>query len=161
MNLAHTTDGARLNKLHNPAVIRPGVNLRAHLRHELVPARDLGHNTSFIHAVGKRLFAVAMLAEFHGRHAGRGVRMIRRADDHGVNSIVNFVEHPAKVRVSFGPWVSLERLRRVFLIHVAQRHNILTGPHAIDISRAAPANPNPSHVQPFVGLRAAYHPAIS
>jgi len=74
----------------------------AHLRDELLLARDLGHHPRLIDAVRQRLLAVAVLAQLHRHHARHGVGVIRRADHDRVDLLVHLVQQLAEILVPFG-----------------------------------------------------------
>ena len=118
-------NGAGLDELHGAPVVAPLVNLCSHLRHELVLARDRSHHPCLVHAVRQRLLAVAVLAQLHGHHAGRRVRVIRRADHDCIDLCMHFVQHPAEVLVAFGLRELLEVLRGPCFVHVAQGDEVL------------------------------------
>ena len=45
MDLAHRANGPALNELHHAAIVAQGVNLRPHLRDELMPGSSFRNQT--------------------------------------------------------------------------------------------------------------------
>jgi len=88
--------------------------------------------------------------------------MVRRPDHHSVDLLVHFFEHPTEVLVSLSPAESLECLRRVHMIDIAQRDNILAilARNAVYIRSPAPTDTYPCYIQPAVGLGPADQPAV-
>ncbi len=89
-----------------------GRALVAHLRGHLHLAGDLAQAAGFVDRVRQRLLREAVLAQLHGHGAGRGVRVVGRADGDGVDALAHLVEHLAEVvdtswpRANFWPALS-------------------------------------------------------
>jgi len=125
VHLADRPDRPALDQLDHAAVVVLGVDLRAHLRGQLVLDGQIGHHAGLVHFVRERLFAVAVLAHLHGHDAGHGVGVIGGAHHHGVDLLVHFAEHLAEVGVGFGLRMALGGRGEVVLVHVAQCHDVL------------------------------------
>ena len=69
--------------------------LRAVLHHDLVAAGGLEQQSAFAEVVAARLLHVDVLARLAGQNGRRGVPVIGRGDDHGVDRLV--VEHAPQV----------------------------------------------------------------
>ena len=150
MHLAHRPDHTALDQLHRAAVVGAGVDLRAHLRDQLVLLGGLGHRAGLVDTVRERLFAVAVLSQLHRRHANRGVCMVGRADHDCVDLGVHLVEHHAKVFEPLGLGEFLKGAAGSFFVDVAKGNQILGG-HAGDIRRAAFPHADSSDVKLLVG----------
>src|SRR6266702_1524973 len=101
-------NGAVLHPLDDAAHVLRGMALKAGLRGLMgIFLRGLHHGAHFIDIVGKRLFAVDVLAALHGGQCGDGMSVVGGGDDDCVDLLVHLVEHDAPV---------VEALRvRVFL----------------------------------------------
>ena len=66
MHFRDLANGLGSHQFHDPPVVVSGVDLRPHLGHQ--PFAQLGHGLGFFHAVGQRLFAVAVKTTLHGVH---------------------------------------------------------------------------------------------
>ena len=75
--------------------------------------------------------------------------MIGRADDDGIDLIGQLVKQSPKIDILFRRWKTLERIASPFVVHVAQRHNILIG-QLIQIAASLSADANDRQVQLFV-----------
>ena len=92
VDLAHLADGTRTHQLCTAAEARVGRALVAHLgAHPFLTCR-LAHQASFPDRVGQRLLAIDVLAQTHRRHRGRGVRVVGRRDDDGVDLGIELVQ---------------------------------------------------------------------
>ncbi len=87
---------------------------------------DLGHPPGLVDAPGERLFAVDVLAQFHGRQADRGVHVVGDAHDHRVDLPVYGVEQLALVAEPLGPRELPEGFSPAFVVHVAESDDILS-----------------------------------
>ena len=54
-----------------------------------------------------------------------GVRVVGRADHHGVDPVANLVEHPAEVVECLGLGMALGGLAQVMLVDVAEGDDVL------------------------------------
>src|SRR5439155_13342936 len=103
----------------------------------------------------ERLLDTRVLTQFHGHHAGDGVRVVGRRDGDGVDVLPFFLEHHPKVFEAFGLWERHERLRRLVLVHVAQRVNVRPGfRHALHVVRSHAAHADAGDVDGVAGRRA-------
>ena len=116
------------------------VPLVAELRDHLGLAGGLADLANLVDRVGQGLLAVDVFAAFQCGHAGHRVRVVRRADHHGVDVLVHRVEHLAEIFESLGLGELLERAGRPALVHVAQRDDVLAA-DAIDVVAALPGPP--------------------
>ena len=94
VDLGHVADRAGVEPLLQQPHRLVGLALVAHLRDDLVLARRLGDGARLVHGVGQRLLAVHVLAGPHHGHRDRGVRVVRRRDDHAVDALL-LLEHLA------------------------------------------------------------------
>jgi hypothetical protein len=78
------------------------------------------------------------------------MRVIGRADDYGVNLLVEFTEHSAKISIPLGTGKLLQRPGRATLVDIAQRNDVLAA-HTLEVGRAASARSNDGNVQFVVG----------
>ena len=77
-----------LHDLHDPAIVFAGVDLRAHLRDDLLAGGRFHHEADFVHRMGQRFLAVKMLAGPHGRQPGKGMMVVRRGDNDGLEVLL-------------------------------------------------------------------------
>ncbi len=56
-----------------------------------------GHLAALMDAVGQRLFAEDVLAALHGGDGGDSVVVVGRGDHHGVDLLLQLVEHLAEI----------------------------------------------------------------
>ena len=159
MDLAHCTNGTALHQFHDTAVVIARVNLRAHLRDQPLFSGYFGHHPGLEYAVGQGFFTVTVLAKLHGQHTGRGVHVVRCANDHGIDLVLHLMEHYTKVSIAFGLGEFPKGLGRTALINITQGHNILTG-HPVDIGCTPPAHTDPGDVQLFIGWGTAHRLAV-
>ena len=86
MGLANLADDPALHELHRRAVLRVGMDLRAHLRDERGIGRGDGAElTGFVDIVREGLLAVDVLAVIEGRHRRRRVGVVGGGDVDGVD----------------------------------------------------------------------------
>src|SRR5262249_36814316 len=126
------------------------ITLIAHLRGDFVPLRRLRQQPRLPRRAGQRLLDVNALAHLHASQRGGRVHMIGRADHDGVNLLVLFVEHLAKVLVLRGLLPAFEALLAAFPIHVGQRDDVL-GLALAQIAERLAASADAGDVQFFVG----------
>ena len=151
MDAGDLPDRAGLDDLDHPPVILARVDLRAHLGRQLVVGRRLAHEPDLAHVVGQRLFAVQVLAQPHRAEARRGVDVVRRADDDGVDVIAHRVEHLAEVLELFR---GLDRLLlcgdgEVAGVDVADGDDVLAG-YAVHVLAATAGDADAGDVEPLV-----------
>ena len=100
------------------------MNLDAHLRDELLLARELGELAAFVDVVRERLLPVNVQAALHRAHRHRRVHVVGRRDVDGRESLF-LVEHLAPVRVDAQVRILLlqvVRLRRFDFRHGGELH---------------------------------------
>ena len=124
MRFANRADGTGPDQFAQATCILAGLALVAHLRGELAFARQSGDLPRFPDRVRERLFAIDMLAQFHRSHRCKGVNMIRRGNDDGVDVLL-LVEHLAVVLPLPCLGEFLERAGGVRPIHIAQRDDVV------------------------------------
>ena len=100
--------------------------------------------------MGQRLFAIDVLAVFHGRHGGHGVGVVRRADQHRVDLAGLLVEHRAEVPIAFGLREPVEHIRRPAVVNVAQGDDVLAG-HVAQVAGRLAAGADRGDVQLAAG----------
>ena len=110
---------------------------------------DLRQLASFPHGMGKRFFAIDMLAHQHRLAGGMKVGVVRRADDDGINLLVQLIQHHAEI-LEFPSLVELfKTLARFGFIDVTHGDNVFAV-DATDVCRPASADSNASDVQFFI-----------
>ena len=124
VRLTHRADRAVVEPLGHQPVALEGHSLVSHLRGDLVLARGLGQGAGLVDRARERLLAVDVLSPLDGRHRDDRVIVVRRAHDDGVDPLL-LVEHFAEVFVFPGPWILVERVRRVAPIDVGQGYDVL------------------------------------
>ena len=119
--------------------------LVAHLRDDLVLPGGLGHGAAFGDRVGQRLLAVDVLALLHGRDGRDRVVMVGRGDHHGVDPLVQLVEHLAEVAEPLGLGIVLEAPgRRSPSPHRTGRRCYCLRPRSRTSPRPMPPTPMPA-----------------
>ena len=78
MHFADSPNRTALDQLDHPTIVRPGVNLRPHLRRHSSRPRGLGHETRLVYVTRQRLLAVNMLLAPQRRQGRKGMRVLRR-----------------------------------------------------------------------------------
>ncbi len=108
----HLADRAVADPLDQQPARLEGVPLVAHLRDDLVLLGGLGHGTAFGDRVGQGLLAVDVLAMADGRDGRDRMVMVGRGDHHGIDLLVQLVEHLAEIVERFGLGMVLQALVR-------------------------------------------------
>ena len=100
----------------------------------------------------QRLLAVDVLAHLHGHDGGRGVRVVGRADRHGVDLLAHLVEHLAVVDVTFWPSGTSRACRLAsVLVDVAEGDDVAEVAGLVDVAGALAADADAGDVQLLVG----------
>src|SRR5204863_1353618 len=100
---------------------------------------------------GQRLLAVDVLLALERRHGGKGMGVLSRADDHGVElAVLEGVVHLAEITELLCLWGRLGGLEQVPLVHVAQGDDVLAL-ELPEVVRAAPAGADEREVELVVG----------
>ena len=84
------------------------------------------------------------------------MRMIRRADDHGVDLAMELIEHHAEVVIGPGPRASVGSLLQVILVHVTKCNDVLPGDGLVVVDAAAP-DPHQGDVECLGEIPATQH----
>ena len=85
MEFARRADDSGLNDFDGAAQTTAGAALIAHLGGDFVFGGHLAHGAGFANVVADRFLAIDRFAELHRDHGGKGVLMIRRGDEDGVD----------------------------------------------------------------------------
>ena len=114
-------------------------SLVAHLGAELLLGGEGAHDPGFLDRPGQRLLAEAVLAHPHGHHAGRGMRVVGRADRHGVDLVAQLLEHLAVVEVLLRLGEVFRHLVEDVLVDVAEGDDlaVLAGVVGVAVTFAA------------------------
>ncbi len=120
----HWANRAVFEPFGHQSVALEGHTLVSHLRGDLVLSRGRGQSTGLVDRPGERLLAVDVLSPLDGRHRDDRVQMVRRAHNDRVDSLF-LVEQFPEIFVFRGPWILVERVRRVAPIDVGQRDDVL------------------------------------
>ena len=102
------------------------MNQRPHLRHRAGFGRGFSDDAGFLHVVRQRLLAVDVLAGLQCRQSCVGVRVLARADDHGIDIPHVFIQlAEIGITTSFRKRLALqvEALR----IHITQCDHVDVG----------------------------------
>ena len=142
MDLLDRSQNARSDELDALAEAGLGGPLVAHLGAELLLGGERPHEACFLDRPGQRLLAEAVLAHAHGHHAGRGVRVVGRADGHGVDLVAQLLEHLAVVEVLLRLGVLFPHLLELMLVDVAEGDDlaVLAGVVGVALTLAADAD---------------------
>ena len=158
VRFADLADDPALNELHRRAVLRVGVDLRAHLRDERRMGRGDGAElTGFVDIVRQRFLAVDMLAVVEGRHRRRGVGVVGGGDMDGVDRAGELVEHLPEVGEPLRPFVDLTGGGKVAGVDIAQRYHldVRMGGERGEIGPPHAADTDPGQTELVVGGRPA------
>ena len=151
MDFRHVADLAVPNDLGALASAFVRVALVAHLRRHFVLGGRFAHLARFPNRAHEGFLHVDVLAPLHAPHGRRGVHVIRRRDNHGVDVLGFLVEHLAEVAIGGGVRERLERLGGAPVVHVAQRDDVLGRRRRPDIARSLAARTDRGEVQLLVG----------
>lgn len=100
----------------------------------------------------ERFFAIDMFSAPHGFHGNDRVGVIGRSDDHAVHARTHLVEHDPVIGEPLRLRVLGELVRRILLIDVTQRHDVVPEPRGFaDIRPAATSDPDAGKIQFVVG----------
>src|SRR5262249_49909519 len=116
--------------------------------------RNQAHLPGFVDGVGQRLLAVDVLAEAHRHDAGRGVRMVRRADGDGVELLGHLVEHLAVVEVPFRVFEPRGLFVEGVLVDVADGDDLAQTAGVVDVAVALATDADPGEAE-FLARRVA------
>ncbi len=72
-----------------------------HLGRDFILAREGGHAPRLGDIMAERFFAIDVFAHLHGYQRGQGVLVIRAGDEHHIQILAHFLEHPAVIREAF------------------------------------------------------------
>lgn len=132
--------------------------LVAHLRSALLLEGQSGNGPGFVDRAGQSLLAEHVQPGTQGVSRRRGVVVVGRGDDHGVELRAHLVDHQAEVLEFRDVGLEIEGLGGLLLVHVAQGGD--AGAHLLahrrpslvgDKARAAPAHAHHGHLNPLVG----------
>ena len=153
MHLADFADHAALDHLHRPAVGGAGMHLNPHLRGQSFFLGGEPKLPGFKDFVRQRLLAIHGLVVIEGRHRRRGVGVVRRGDDDGINGIAHLVEQFTEVGKGFGAGVFFVGLFQTVGIHIAKggHFDLLVGGDGTQIPRAHAAHADMGRPQFAVG----------
>ena len=110
-------------------------------------ARCLRDDARFGNGAGERFLAINVSPALQSRHRRHRVRMVRRPDNHRVNSLL--VEQPAKVIIRFRLRIFLLRRRKIVVVNVAERDNVFAADFLEVVSRAV-GDADHGNIQPFI-----------
>ena len=139
MDRVHVANGPGPNPFANPPDGATGVTLVAQLCDHFVLVRRCHQLAHLVHGMRERLFAINMFAASHRFHRNERVRVVRCANDDAVDVLAHLVEHHAIIFEPFGVGIFGEFLARIFFIHVAKRHDVVTQSGGFANVRAAAA----------------------
>ena len=97
VRLGDLADDPAPHELAEAAITLAAMPLVAHLRRHLVLVRQLAEAAGLGNIVAERLLAIDALAQLHGDQRRRGMVMVGRGDENGVDLLVQLVEHAAVI----------------------------------------------------------------
>ena len=143
-------DGPIADEFLHAVEIRLLMALHADLRGEFalfrLPRRT--DSARLVHRDGQRLLAVAMQVTFQRPIGDESMRVVRRADDDGVEVFV--IKAFAPVDVSRGTWEALQCVWKTRLIDVTQRNNVFLR-NGVVMRKAAAPHPDEGDVEFVAG----------
>ena len=122
MDFFDFADGARLNQFNDATIVGGSVNNGTHLGGKVLFFGDALHVANFSDVMRERLFAEARNTAFHGGQRNDGMRMIRGADEDGVERF-ELVKHCAIVEETLGVGESFALSRKVVVVDVAKTNH--------------------------------------
>ena len=99
-----------------------------------------------VNIVGQRLLAIHVLAQVHRQHTGRGMSMIGRAHQHGVDLFLHAAEHLAEVDEGTGLGPAACGAGQEILIDVAEGHDVLAATGVV-VGRSPIGNAHAGDIQ--------------
>ena len=123
MDFTNVADRAGADDFDTRAEAAAGGSHVAHLSGHFVLGRRLAHLPRFPDVVSQRLFAVAVLAQFHRRNRGEGMVVVGRADDDGFDVFL-LVEHHAIIVILGDAGIPVESVAGAHLVDIAQRDDV-------------------------------------
>ena len=138
MHFRDVADGLASHQFHDPPVVVSGVDLRAHLGDQILAQGS--HGLGLFHAVGERLFAVAVQPPLHGGHRSGGVGVVRRRNHDGIEIQIR-LQHFSVIPERCGVLVLIGRALQVTVIHITQGDHLFMT-HCSKVGRASVAYPN-------------------
>ena len=133
MRLGDLADDSAPHELAQASITVVAMPLVAHLRGDLVLVRHFAELAGLGDVVAERFLAVDALAQLHGDHRRGGMMVVGRGDEHGVDLLVQLVEHAAVIVEGLDLAVAAlaaERLLETFkllVVHVDQGHEMFAG----------------------------------
>jgi hypothetical protein len=125
MDLAHRSDDAALNQLHEPQVARMLMILSAHLRRDFFLGCQFGHEARFANRVRQWFLAIDVQPSLQGTDASRRMMMIGGGDYHCVE--LGMVKKLAVIEVLLGIREILTSCVEAARIHIAQSDDVFAG----------------------------------
>ena len=148
MDLANRPDRPGANRLDHAPGPLAGMPHIAHLGRQLVPRGRFREHARLVDRMGQRLLTVHVLAQLERGMGDHGMSVIGSADDHGVDPVVNLIEHPAEIMIRLGLGTSPGGFSQVVLVHVAERNDVLVLPDdRLVIVRPASSHADQGNIQ--------------
>ncbi len=116
--------------------------------------RGFTHQPCFGNGVRQRLLAIDVFAQPHGANTRGGMRMVGRADGHGVNLISHRVQQLAVIVKQLGVWELLGLLLQTMVVDVTERDNLAVAGGAVGVAGAFAADSDAGDVHPLIGCPA-------
>ena len=108
-----------------------------------------GELAGLVNRVGKRLFAIDVLAHLERHHRDWRMQAVRGGHHHAVDVLFG-LQQPPEVAVRLGVGETLVGPSRSFIIHVAERNVVVIGESAGE-TRALPAESDEGEIELFAG----------
>ena len=102
------------------------MSLVSELRDHLVLAGAGNDLADFVNIMGQRFLAIHMFAAPHRFHGDDCVVVVRCANNHGIDLVPHLIKHHPVILEPLRVGVPTERLGGVVVVHIAERHDILT-----------------------------------
>ena len=141
---------ARADQLDAVAEAGGGGPLVAHLGRDLAFGGRLAHQPRLVGRVRQRLLAVDGLAQPHRHQGRRGVRVVGRAHDHGVDLGRQLLEQLAEVAVLLRLGELLALLAEAIGIDVAERDDVADLTDVVGVARTFAADADAGEAQALV-----------
>ena len=139
------TNGTAPNSLNQRLVAGSAVILVSHLSHNVRGFGGRRHGPGFFDGVSHRFLDVYMLAELNCCHGHRHVHMVRGRNRDGID--VGLLQEFPPIVVQLGARVFQSGATEGAIVHVADRHDILTFRGHGNITRAFTADTHGGNVQ--------------
>ncbi len=146
-----SADGPRPQHFERRPKAIEGRALGAHLRTDAIFLGRLAQGPCFMHAERERFLRIDVLTQPDRHHRRRGMRVIGRADGHGVDLAFHIFKQPAEV-------IELARLGKLLclggqmvVVDIADRDHVAVIPRMVGVARSFAPHTDAGYVELLIG----------